>query len=603
MTYLLGRMGNRPEVAPLTAPATAPQPLIAVNFAAGAGVLAAGARHDQRDGWHALVLGDLRWRNNTGDGNGANSAEALSELISRFRRDGSACLRDALGHFLLLVAHPASQRLWLAIDRTGTRRLFYRQRGNELLFGSKLADIARFAGDQPAINAQALYNYVYFHMVPSPDTIFAGCRKLEPGHVLCWQDGRLTDENYFRARFHHRGDPALPEARSKLLPALEQAVARARNGAPCGAFLSGGLDSSSVAGVLARQQPKPATFNIAFSQPQYDESAYARLSAKHFHTEHFELKLEPDDALAALPTIAAFGDEPFGNSSALPTYFCSKFARDNGIKVMLAGDGGDELFAGNARYAKNKLFEHWWRLPGGLRRAAESLTGVGLQATGARWPGPFGKLQSYVRQAAVPMPDRLQSYNFLHLHAPETVFTPQQLAQSDRDYPLQIWQQRYREADADDSLDATLYLDWKFTLADNDLVKVNSMCELAGVEVRYPMLDDGLIDLSLQLSADEKLPGQKLRHYYKEACRGFLAEETLDKSKHGFGLPFGVWLREHAGLRELVTSKLEALKARDIFLPSFIDHARHQHETGHASFFGELNWILMVLELWLEKHG
>lgn len=598
MTYLLGRAGAASAASPLTAPVTAPQPLTVVSDPAGLQLLMQGARPYNHEGWELLLYGDLRWRHTV-----CSADESLAKLQRRFARDGSSCLADALGHFLLVVAHPASQRLWLAIDRTGTRRLFFRHDQNELVFGSKLADVARLDGRKPAINPQALYNYVYFHMVPSPDTIFQHCFKLEPGHVLHWQAGALRDDNYFRAHFQHRGDAPLPHARDALLPALQESVKRAAGSDRCGAFLSGGLDSSSVAGMLAKLQPKPATFNIAFSEPRYDESAYARLSAKHFNTEHFELKLEPDEALAVLPTLAAFGDEPFGNSSALPTYFCGRFARENGINVMLAGDGGDELFAGNSRYAKNKLFEYYWRLPGGLRALSESLAGTGLDASGARWPGPFGKLQSYVRQASVPMPDRLQSYNFLNLHAPETVFSAAQLAQSQRDYPLQLWQQRYREAEADDSLDATLYLDWKFTLADNDLVKVNSMCAMAGVDVRYPMLDDELLDLSMQLSAHEKLPGQKLRHYYKEACRGFLANETLDKSKHGFGLPFGVWLREHAGLRELVGNKLEALKARDIFLPSFIDHARHQHETGHASFFGELNWILMVLELWLEQHG
>ncbi|NQD35611.1 asparagine synthase [Permianibacter sp. IMCC34836] len=598
MTYLFGQAGTG-SAPPLTAAGNAPQPLNHITDPAGLQVLAHGARAFSHDGWQILLFGDLRWRNTI-----CAPDEILPKLQRRFARDGSACLADALGHFLLVVAQPQSQQLWLAIDRTGVRRAFYRQDGAQLLFGSKLADVARHAGRRPVINQQALYNYLYFHMVPSPDTIFQGCQKLAPGHVLHWQAGKLRTDNYFKARFHHRGDAEPANSEALLLPALESAVRRARGSDNCGAFLSGGLDSSSVVGMLAKAQPKPATFNIAFSDPKYDESAYARLSAKHFGTEHFELKLEPDEALAALSTIAAHGDEPFGNSSALPTYFCGKFARENGIKVMLAGDGGDELFAGNSRYAKNKLFEYYWRLPGGLRRLSETLAGSGSHADdSSRWPGPFGKVQSYIRQAAVPMPDRLQSYNFLHLHAPETVFTSQQLAHSDQRYPLQLWRERYREADAEDSLDATLYLDWKFTLADNDLVKVNSMCELAGIDVRYPMLDDDLIDLSLQLSAQRKLPGQKLRHYYKEACRGFLADETLDKSKHGFGLPFGVWLREHAGLRELVASKLDALKQRDIFLPSFIDHARHQHETGHASFFGELNWILMVLELWLEENG
>jgi len=598
MSYLFGQACIR-NAAPLTAPSTAPQPLHTLS-ATGLHCHSHAGQWHERGGWQALLMGDLRWRHHPE----LAGAHCLDELLCRFERDGSACLADALGHFLLLIAHPNSQRLWLAVDRTGIRRLFYRPDGTRLNFSTKLADLVRVSGQRAAINNQALYNYLYFHMVPSPDTIFQGCFKLPPGHVLHWQAGTLTSENYFRARFHQHGEAELDHASERLLPALEAAVRRASSSDRCGAFLSGGLDSSSVVGMLARVQANPATFNIAFSEPRYDESAYARLSAKHFDTRHFELKLEPDDALAVLPQIASHGDEPFGNSSALPTYFCGKFARENGIKVMLAGDGGDELFAGNSRYAKNKLFEYYWRLPNGIRRFSEAMAGTGsTELNGRRWPGPLGKLQSYIRQAAVPMPDRLQSYNFLHLHAPETVFTGAQLAQSDQDYPLRLWRERYQAAQADDSLDATLYLDWKFTLADNDLVKVNSMCDLAGIEVRYPMLDDELIELSLHLSASQKLPGQKLRHYYKEACRGFLLDETLNKSKHGFGLPFGVWLRDHAGLRELVGSKLDALKEREIFLPSFIDHARHQHETGHASFFGELNWILMVLELWLEKHG
>lgn len=427
MTYLFGQACTR-SAAPLTAPGHAPQPLIQLTDPAGLQLLAQGAQTFTHEGWQIVLFGDLRWRNSS-----YSADDMLPKLQQRFARDGSACLSDALGHFLLVVAHPASQRLWLAIDRTGVRRLFYRQHGEQLLFGSKLADVARHGGTRPAINQQALYNYLYFHMVPSPDTIFQGCNKLAPGHVLFWQAGKLHDDNYFKARFHHHGEPEPSNSESLLLPALETAVRRARGNDNCGAFLSGGLDSSSVVGMLAKAQTKPATFNIAFSEPKYDESAYARLSAKHFNTEHFELKLEPDEALAALPTIAAHGDEPFGNSSALPTYFCGKFARENGIKVMLAGDGGDELFAGNSRYAKNKLFEHWWQLPGGLRRLGESLAGTGSHADdSSRWPGPFGKVQSYIRQAAVPMPDRLQSYNFLHLHAPETVFSANQLAHSDQ---------------------------------------------------------------------------------------------------------------------------------------------------------------------------
>lgn len=552
------------------------------------------AKSHAEGGWQALLWGDLRWQDKP-------QMEPLPELIRRFRAQGSAALDKALGHFRLLVSDAESRQLWLAIDRTGTQSLYYSQIDGDLSFASHLRPMIKALPRTARINPQAIYNYLYFHMIPSPDTVYQDCYKLEPGHVLHWQDGKLSKQNYYMPAFRQNGQKTAETAKRRLLPILEAAVSRQAINGHTGAFLSGGLDSSTVAGVLAKVSPKaPPTFNIAFDQERYDESPWARLSAAHFHTRHHEYRLQPDEALAMLPTIAQYGDEPFGNSSALPTYFCAKVARDQGIPLLLAGDGGDELFAGNTRYAKQKLFEPYARMPGGIKSVTESLLNIDSDA---RWPGPFGKLQSYIRQANVPLPDRLQSYNFLHLNSPEKVFSRELLSAVDQEYPLHIWRQRYHEAKADHPVDAMLYLDWKFTLADNDLVKVRGMCELAGIDVAFPMLDDELIQLSLQVTANDKLPGQNLRAFYKDAVKGFLPDATLNKSKHGFGLPFGMWLKEHAGLRELVHAKLSALQQREWLSPAFVQDAMRQHEQGHASFYGELVWLMLVLELWLEAHG
>lgn len=554
---------------------------------------AANARIVQDQQWLAVVWGDLRWADNT-------KGDAVVELLRRFREQGAAALDKAQGHFRLLVSDAEHRQLWLAIDRTGVQPLYYTTLDGALCFGSHLKALLPALPRSAKLNEQALYNYFYFHMIPSPDTIYRDCYKLEPGHVLHWQDGRLRKHNYFVPAFLQNGDRTMDSAKRRLLPVLENAVKRGSRNGQTGAFLSGGLDSSTVAGVLAKVSDKaPPTFNIAFDEERYDESPWARLSAAHFHTRHHEYRLQPDEALAMLPTIAQFGDEPFGNSSALPTYFCAKVAREQGIPLLLAGDGGDELFAGNVRYAKQKLFEPYLRLPSGLKNLAEGLLNT---RNGTRWWGPIGKMQSYIRQANVPLPDRLQSYNFLHLNSPGQVFSQRILSAVDQDYPMQIWRSRYREADAESPIDAMLYLDWKFTLADNDLVKVRRMCELAGIDVAFPMLDDELLQLSLQVSAKDKLPGQNLRAFYKDAVRGFLPDATLNKSKHGFGLPFGMWLTDHEGLRDLVHAKLGMLEQRDILQPTFIRHARRQHEQGHANFYGELVWLMLVLELWLEAH-
>jgi len=177
------------------------------------------------------------------------------------------------------------------------------------------------------------------------------------------------------------------------------------------------------------------------------------------------------------------------------------------------------------------------------------------------------------------------------------------LQQVDTDLPAQQKRERYRACQSDDAVDKMMYLDWKFTLADNDLVKVSQMCQLAGVEVRFPLFEKELVDFSCTVPAELKAPGQKLRDFYKNSFRGFLPDATLSKSKHGFGLPFGVWMKQRPDLHSLALNALQSFKQRDILQPAFIDHAIDTFENGHAGYYGELVWIIVVLELWLQQHS
>jgi asparagine synthase (glutamine-hydrolysing) len=196
----------------------------------------------------------------------------------------------------------------------------------------------------------------------------------------------------------------------------------------------------------------------------------------------------------------------------------------------------------------------------------------------------------------------LQSYNFLNHIAADEMFNTDYLSGVDTGAPLRLLQDVYGTPSKATALNRMLYLDWHFTLADNDLRKVSNMCALAGVEVAYPLLTDELIDFSLKVPSKLKIKGSKLRYFFKESLRGFLPPQTLSKSKHGFGLPFGVWLREYEPLREMARDSLQKLKTRGYFKPSFIDNAINMHEQGHASYHGELVWLLMMLELWLQAH-
>jgi asparagine synthase (glutamine-hydrolysing) len=423
---------------------------------------------------------------------------------------------------------------------------------------------------------------------------------LEGGQLLTYQDGKIALQYYWMPVFSEQGAYSLEQSgqalRNEILEAVRQSAADSN---VTGAFLSGGLDSSSVAGALSKVYPEQAkTFTMGFPVEGYDEIEYARIAVERFKTQPHEYYVTPDDTVAAVPKIAAYYDEPFGNSSALAAYYCAKLAKDNGIQVMLAGDGGDELYAGNERYAKQLLFNRYYRIPG----FARTLLRAGLYNT----PDVLlknkilFKAKRYVEQAEVPLPDRLQDYNFMNRHPAQEIFTGDFLTGIDIDRPIQSLRDCYHRPENASALNRMLYMDWKTTLHDNDLVKVNRMCEMIGVEVRYPLLSNAIVDLSCRIPSSEKLKGQQLRWFYKQAMRDFLPEAIINKSKHGFGLPFGIWLQDHQPLKELAYDSIGALKKRDYFRADFLDHAVKMHQSIHAAYYGELIWILMMLELWFQ---
>ena len=381
----------------------------------------------------------------------------------------------------------------------------------------------------------------------------------------------------------------------------EAAVATRLDGGQAACFLSGGTDSSTVAGMVSKLTGGAAhTYSIGFEAEGYDEMAYARLAARHFGTEHHEYYVTPDDLVASIPMVASAYDQPFGNSSALPAYYCAKMAKDNGATRILAGDGGDELFGGNSRYAKQRIFGWYQLLPGGVRRSM--LEPLLEQTALGRWPG-FRKARSYVEQAKVPMPDRLQMYNLLHRLGLAEVLEPAFIAQVDVEAPLALQRAVWAQAKTSSELNRMLAFDWRFTLAESDLPKVCGTTALAGIDVAFPFLDDALLDLANGLPDSYKLRGMKLRWFFKEALRGFLPDEILAKKKQGFGLPFGVWLMRHEPLRQLAFEALGGLSGRGIVRAEFVSQLLSKHLPEHPGYYGEMVWILMMLEHWLRGHG
>jgi asparagine synthase (glutamine-hydrolysing) len=271
-------------------------------------------------------------------------------------------------------------------------------------------------------------------------------------------------------------------------------------------------------------------------------------------------------------------------------------AKDDGVTKILAGDGGDELFGGNTRYAKQRVFGWYDGIPAGLRSGLmEPVSAIGLVD---KIP-LIRKGASYVNQAKVPMPDRMMTYNQLFRLGVNEVLTASFLAQVHPQGPAEQQRGVWAEAHTDSLVNRMLAFDWRYTLAECDLPKVIGTTALAGLAVGFPMLDDGLLDFSQKLPTGYKLKGLKLRWFFKEALRGFLPDEILTKKKQGFGLPFGVWANTHAALKHLATDSLHSLAGRGVVRPEFIQTLLTQRLPEHPGYYGEMVWILMMLEQWL----
>jgi asparagine synthase (glutamine-hydrolysing) len=340
-------------------------------------------------------------------------------------------------------------------------------------------------------------------------------------------------------------------------------------------------------------------YSIGFEAEGYDEIAYARIAAKHFDLDHRAHYLTPAEVLVAMPRVAASYDQPFGNSSAVAAYQCALVAKADGCSALLAGDGGDELFGGNARYAKQTIFGWYDSVPALVRHAL--LEPMLDNAAAARLP-LVRKAASYVHQARVPMPDRLHMYNLLRRLGLREVLTPNFLAQVDPEYDLAQQRKVYAETAGAALIDHMLAYDWRYTLAENDLPKVLGATSIAGIGTAFPLLSDELLDFSLRLPANYKLNGLKLRWFFKEALRGFLPDEVITKKKQGFGLPFGVWALRDERLAKLAGDALGSFGTRGVMSTPFVKRLRDELLPAHPGYYGELVWIITMAELWLQAH-
>lgn len=540
----------------------------------------------------------------TADGAAAR-ADFAEEILGRYLRDGISFLDRIDGEITFALWDGRTEQLHLATDRFRIHPLFYSDRPDQLVFGSRIGALLQSPIPlATSIRPEAIVDTVGSSAIPTPKTVFREIAKLPPGHLLTHRRGTTSLTPYWQPDFLHPSSARAAELTTELRSRFSEAVARRfrTDGASerLGTFLSGGVDSSTVTGVLMQAAGRPMkSFSIGFGEPRYNEISYARIAARALGAEHFEYFVVPKDVPEVLPALMASFDEPYGNASSVPTHLCARLAREHGVDVLYAGDGGDELFGGNERYATQRVFDYYKRIPSWLGRGIIEPTVTAL-ADRLRW-GLFVKGKKYIRRATLPAGKRITSYDFFNVVPMERFLTREFLAEVGAGYdPGEATDRLHTEALARTELDRQLYLDLHLTISDNDLFKVTRMAEAAGVTVRFPFLDRRLAEFAMTVPASIKMKGRHLRTFFKNAYADLLPAEVRTKAKHGFGLPIAHWLQTDPVLSEMLHDLVLGPRAtaRGYFRKEALEELVQLHRSDPTSFFGTALWNLMILEMW-----
>jgi len=523
------------------------------------------------------------------------STRTDTEVIIHLYEDfGSDCVQKLRGMFAFALFDERNRRLLLARDRLGKKPLHYARLGGRLLFASEIKAILAAAPELHATNPQALLQYFHYGYIPDPATAFSSIRKLPPGHLLEFERGEAQLSRYWDLPEYGTYSPRSEE---ECVAELEERLAEAVRmrmvaDVPLGALLSGGTDSSTVVALMARYSSRPIkTFSIAFGHPDFDETPYARLVAQKFGTEHHELVLNPD-VVNTLENLTERLDEPFGDSSMLPTYYVSSLARKH-VTVALAGDGGDEMFAGYDRYSIHTRRQRFSILPAwaGFLYREHIYQYLPRKMRGRKF---FFNLSLPARERYVDMMSFLPAFE-----RDISLLSREFRAMLPGSYdPAQVMFQHFESAPAKDSLSRILYLDTKTYLVEDILTKVDRMSMAASLEVRAPILDHVLVEWAAALALEWKLRGQQQKYILRKlAERLGVPREVLHRPKKGFAVPLVHWMRNE--MRELILTVLLEKRTLDrgYFDSRGVQRLVEEHCSGlrdHA----EGIWRLLVFELW-----
>jgi asparagine synthase (glutamine-hydrolysing) len=523
-------------------------------------------------------------------------------IVHGFEQWGRGVFERLRGMFGIAVWDSGTRRLWLARDRAGIKPLYYLEHAGRLFYGSELKSLIAAGAVERAVDPAALAHFLAFLYTPPDRAIFPGVRKLPPGHLLCWQDGRATVLPFWRPPADEAALHDEQDAEEQLLARLRDAVrSHLVSDVPLGAFLSGGIDSSLVVALMAEASSRPVkTFSIGFDEPAYDELDAARLVARHVGADHHEFVVRPD-ALAIADRIVAHFDEPFGDPSAIPTWYVSELARRH-VTVVLSGDGGDELFAGYDRYVPHQQVARFdaWPLPG-----KRTLAGLAARSL------PHGaRGQRFLRHVARDPHDRyIETVSFFGSEDRRALVGPR-LASVAHDPPEDLLRARFAELRHLPLVSRMMRVDFATYLPEDVLTKVDRMSMAHSIESRVPLLDHPLVEFALRLPLTFKLRGSERKYLLKRAAARVLPDAVLQRRKQGFGVPLSVWFRgdERQGraasrLRDAFQDVLLSPRARQrgYFDAREVQRLLDEHVAGRRDHDFRL-WQLFMFELWHREY-
>lgn len=509
-------------------------------------------------------------------------------ILVAYQTWGEAAVARLEGMFAFALWDRSRRQVLFARDRLGKKPLFLHEGEEGIGFASELKSLLALPGFRRDVDTGALPGYFAFGYVPSPRSIFRGVRKLSPGHYAVYRDGRLREQCYWQLEFKPAFSGSEAEAEAQLHQHLQDAVDdRLIADVPFGALLSGGLDSSVVVALMAQRMSQPVkTFSIGFKEARYSELGSARRVAEHLGTEHHELIVDPE-ATELAEKLVWHLDEPFADSSALPTYLVCQLASQQ-VKLVLSGDGGDEAFAGYERYLRFLALQ---RL-GPLRGAA----GFGLRVAGGVMPGRFGQRlrrlgqrlgqgfpDSYLSGVALSRPEQMQA-----LLGPAGAEGYAAL------HPL------FRSGDTRPMIDRIVDADIRSYLLDDILVKLDRMSMAASIEGRAPLLDRRVVEFAVRLPAHLRIRAGRGKHLLRQVARRWLPADVLDKPKQGFAIPLPEWFCGRLGEMAADAFASRAFRERGWVRPVMADALLAEHRRGVADHAEPL-WQVLVLELWARR--